>query len=89
MQRYWSTMHRRVLSRWHIPPGTPPDQTVSLRFRLDPGGSPTFVELASEQVELGESALDAFRASTPFPPMPDRVRCLARTPIRATFKNPL
>lgn len=90
VQQYWSQMHDRVLSRWHIPPGTPPNQTVSLRFKLDPGGSATFVELDSErEAKLGESAVEAFRAATPFPPMSDRVRCLARTAIRATFRNPL
>ena len=33
------------------------------------------------------TAVDAMRASSPFPPMPDRVRCLANKNINATFSS--
>ena len=38
---------------------------------------------------LGASAVDALRSASPFPPMPDDVRCMAGLPIVGTFRNPL
>jgi AcrR family transcriptional regulator len=35
------------------------------------------------------SAVDALRAASPFPPMPDDVRCLSLVPIVGTFSNPV
>ena len=67
----------------------PAQQSVQLRVQLDPGGSTSVVELIqSDHPLLGQSALEAFRAASPFPPMSERVRCLARVPFKATFRNP-
>ena len=37
---------------------------------------------------MGASAVDALRAASPFPPMPDQVRCLSQHSLIGTFSNP-
>jgi TonB family protein len=89
VQAYWEGIKQRVKSRWVLPPNVPAHQSVQLRVQLDPGGSTSTVELLqSDDPVLGQSALEAFRAASPFPPMSDRVRCLAQVPFKATFRNP-
>ena len=89
VQAYWEGIKHRVKARWILPPNVPAHQTVQLRVQLDPGGSTSKVELVEAgDAVLGKSALDAFRAASPFPPMSDRVRCLAHVPFKATFRNP-
>jgi TonB family protein len=89
VQRYWDGIKQRVKARWVLPPNVPAQQMVQLRVQLDAGGSTSRVELVqSDHALLGQSALDAFRAASPFPPMSERVRCLARVPFKATFQNP-
>jgi TonB family protein len=62
---------------------------VVLRFSIDPAGTASRVELVSApDSRLGESAVTALRSASPFDPMPDRVRCLAGSPLVATFRNP-
>jgi hypothetical protein len=47
------------------------------------------VELVrSSDNALGVSAVDALRAASPFPPIPDRARCLAQRRLIGTFTNP-
>lgn len=90
VNRYLDQVRERTLSRWALPPGAPANQQVTLRFTLDPAGSATSVEvLSSGDRTLGSSAVDALRSASPFPPMSDPARCLARTPITATFRNPV
>jgi len=63
--------------------------TVTLKFRLDVAGSASRVALVrATDNALGASAIDALRAASPFPPLPEDARCLARVPITATFSNP-
>ncbi|MEN8184874.1 MAG: TonB C-terminal domain-containing protein, partial [Myxococcota bacterium] len=89
VQSYLQKIHQRVLSRWVLPPETPPNQQVKLKFTLDVAGSAGNVEfLTTDNPALGESAATALRSAAPFPPMTDPVRCLSRTPIHATFTNP-
>ena len=89
VQSYLNTVQLRTVDRWSLPPGVPPDQGVTLRFRLDVAGSATRVALVSaDDNALGVSAIDALRSASPFPPIPDSARCLARVPIIATFSNP-
>jgi hypothetical protein len=89
VQAYYAQIKQRVLARWVLPPDTPSNQSVQLKFRLDPSGSASQVKFeAAPNARLGESAADALRAASPFPPMNDRVRCLANTPLLATFTNP-
>ena len=89
VQQYLSEVEARTISRWVLPPGVKADQKVTLQFKLDVAGSATSVSLkrASDNA-LGASAVDALRAAAPFPPMPDKARCLAMVPITATFSNP-
>jgi TonB family protein len=58
---------------------------VQLRFRIDVAGSASGVELASGNNALGADAVDAMRAASPFPPMPDSARCLADKNLLLTF----
>jgi TonB family protein len=89
VQTYLGNVESRTLDRWSLPPGVDPDQRVTLKFRLDVAGSASKVSLISaDDNALGASAIDALRAASPFPPIPDAARCLARVPITATFSNP-
>ncbi len=90
VQTYLSSVRDRTISRWVLPPGLTSDQKVTLRFRLDVAGSATSVSVVrASDNSLGASALDALRAASPFPPMPDDARCLSQVPIVATFSNPV
>jgi TonB family protein len=89
VQSYLDSVQARTLDRWSLPPGVGSDQGVTLRFRLDVAGSATKVSLVkADDNALGVSAIDALRSASPFPPIPDSARCLARVPIIATFSNP-
>jgi TonB family protein len=86
---YIEQVRQRMLARWVLPPETPANQRVRLRFRLDPAGSATNVEFVDAPNRgLGESAAQALRSASPFPPMTDRVRCLTDDLLTATFTNP-
>jgi hypothetical protein len=41
--------------------------------------------VSSDDARVGSSVVDALRAASPFPPMSDRVRCLADSQLTATF----
>jgi TonB family protein len=90
VRAYLDQVQKRTLDRWILPPGIKADNKVTLRFQLDVAGSALSVSLvrASDNA-LGASAVDALNAAAPFPPLPSRVRCLARVPITATFSNPV
>jgi TonB family protein len=89
VQTYLGDVESRTLDRWALPPGVNANQRVTLKFRLDVAGSASKVSLISaDDNALGASAIDALRAASPFPPIPDSARCLARVPITATFSNP-
>jgi TonB family protein len=89
VQQYMAMMRERMYARWSVPPGVPADQSVTLQFKLDVAGSATDVKLVrSNHADLGQSAVDALRSASPFPPMSDRVRCLARDRIVGRFSNP-
>ena len=85
---YMETIRTRTEERWKLPPGLQRNQQVTLRFKVDPAGSATNVELvyASDNA-LGASAIDAMRSASPFPPIPEAARCLARKRIKATFSS--
>ena len=86
---YMQDIHDRMLERWILPPGVDADRKVQLRFRLDVAGSATSVSLVeSDDNALGASAVDALRAASPFPPMPEAVRCLSDFSLIGTFTNP-
>jgi TonB family protein len=90
VRAYLDQVQKRTLDRWILPPGIQADNRVTLRFQLDVAGSAVSVSLVrASNNALGASAVDALNAAAPFPPLPNRVRCLARVPITATFSNPL
>ena len=90
VQSYLGQIESRTLDRWILPPSVDADQQVTLRFSLDVAGSASRVSLVrATDKNLGASAVDALRAASPFPPLPDQARCLARLPITATFSNPV
>jgi TonB family protein len=89
VQAYMSVVKDRMYDRWQLPPGVPSDQEVTLKFTLDVAGTALQVELVrSSDNALGVSAVDALRAASPFPPIPDRARCLAQRRLIGTFTNP-
>jgi TonB family protein len=89
VQSYLGELRDRTIERWSLPPGVDSNQRVTLEFRIDIAGSTSKVSLVNaDDNALGVSAIDALRAASPFPPIPDAARCLARVPITATFSNP-
>jgi hypothetical protein len=83
---YIQSLQQRIYSRWSLPYGVK-DVRVILRFAIDVAGSASSIQLVRGDNAIGASAIDAMRASSPFPPMPDRVRCLANKNINATFSS--
>ncbi len=85
---YSQHIESRMKSRWVIPAEIPKNQQrVVLRFALDVGGSLTRAEVAeATNAALGVSAMEALRAASPFAPMSERVRCLARRTVRGSFR---
>jgi hypothetical protein len=89
VQAYMARVKSRMLDRWALPPDVPGNQSVQLRFAIDPAGTASGVSLvASPDSRLGQSAVEALRAASPFDHMSDRVRCLAGGPLIGTFRNP-
>jgi hypothetical protein len=84
--RYLALVTKRTEKRWKVPEGVPEDTRVQLGFVLDSSGAPTQVKFAENtQTNLGNSAVAALRAASPFPPMNDNVRCLAGKRLTGTF----
>ncbi len=76
----------RILNRW-IASGTRGDHRVLVRMSIDAAGSLRNVELVeSSDPKVNRQALDAIRSASPFPPLPERARCLARHAFLARFK---
>lgn len=88
VESYMARIQSRVLSRWILPADISGNQSVTLRFVLDPSGSASRIQYAAGSTSLAKSAVEAMRSASPFDQMTDRVRCLAGTPIQATFRNP-
>jgi TonB family protein len=91
VQAYINMIHDRVYARWMAPKDLPADAdyVVNMRFTLDESGSLIEAQLQSSgNPAMGQSAVEALRASAPFAAMPDRVRCLARHGLTGRFKMP-
>jgi hypothetical protein len=87
---YMARVKQRMYDRWALPVDLPGNQSVELRFQLDPAGTASRVEFVRAQdSRLGQSAVEALRAASPFDHMPDRVRCLANSMLVGTFRNPV
>ncbi|MBW2314698.1 MAG: TonB C-terminal domain-containing protein [Deltaproteobacteria bacterium] len=90
VQRYLEAVRVRTLARWQLPASVPANMSVTLKFKIDPAGSATRVDVvAAANRALGQSAVNALTSASPFPAMAGRGRCLAREPIMATFRNPV
>lgn len=86
VKAYMESIRQRTLSRWAAPPDTPAGGRATLAWNLDVGGSATRVQLVSApSPKIGASVVDALRSASPFPPMSERVRCLAERRITGTF----
>jgi hypothetical protein len=87
---YMARVRERMYDRWALPADLPGNQSVELAFMLDPAGTSTRVEVVRAQdSRLGQSAVEALRAASPFDHMSDRVRCLANSRLVGTFRNPV
>jgi hypothetical protein len=83
---YMADVKERTLARWVPPPDAPSRSRATLRFRLDVGGSASRVELVSAaNPQIGTSVVQAMRSASPFPPLPERARCLADRSITGVF----
>lgn len=87
VRAYMDQIKNRTLARWATSGSTPAGRVrAKLRFQIDVGGSASRVEMVSAgDARVGASVVDALRAASPFPPMTDRVRCLANSQLTATF----
>lgn len=86
---YQEDVRMRMLSRWTLPDGIESNQTVKIRFKLDSAGSVLSADVVGGgDPRLNQSAVDALRSASPFPPMSDRVRCMAGQTLVGSFKNP-
>jgi TonB family protein len=81
---------QRTYQRWVLPPGVDAGRKVTLRFHIDIAGSASKVAaMKADDNALAASAVDALRAASPFPPMPEEARCLATRVLIGTFSNPV
>lgn len=86
VQAYREQVRQRTLARWVAPPSITSGARATLAWKLDPAGSATSVQLVNASTsEIGNSVVNALRAASPFPPMNDRVRCLANRKLTGTF----
>ncbi|HVP29812.1 MAG TPA: TonB C-terminal domain-containing protein [Myxococcota bacterium] len=87
-QAYIEQVKARMYARWVLPEGVP-SSSVELQFSIDPGGSVSQVRaVGGGDPRLAQSAAEALRAASPFPPLPAAARCLAQSVLRGTFRNP-
>jgi TonB family protein len=86
VKSYMEQVESRVYSRWTLSHGIS-DARVVLRFAIDVAGSASSIQLVNGDNALGASAIDAMRTASPFPPMPDRARCLASKYLKLTFTS--
>jgi hypothetical protein len=86
VKAYREQVRQRTLARWVAPPSISVGSKATLSWKLDVSGSATAVQLVNASTnEIGSSVVDALRAASPFPPMSDRVRCLANRRLTGTF----
>jgi TonB family protein len=81
---YLKKIKERVMAGWHRPAGS---ALVDLIIVLDRTGNLVSVEVAgSTNSRLDDSALEATRRASPFPPIPESLKDLAGAPLRLRFK---
>jgi len=83
---YFELIKRRVYAAWRYPQGVRGVHKVSVRFTLDRAGAATRMEVVkSTNRELNESAVEAMRRASPFPPIPEKFRALVGQPLTLIF----
>lgn len=88
VKEYLEQVRQRMYSRWTLSSDVQDEQRVKLVFMLDASGSLMKSELeGAGDLALGQSAIEAMRSASPFAPMPERVRCLARRSLTGTFRT--
>jgi TonB family protein len=88
VKEYLEQVRQRMYSRWTLGGDIQDEQHVKLVFVLDASGSLMKSELdSSGDPALGQSAVEAMRSASPFAPMSERVRCLARRSLTGTFRT--
>ncbi len=84
--RYLDIIEKRVRSAWQYPEGISGVHKVNLVFVLDQGGQLVRVRVVkSANSKLDNSAMQAMRRASPFPPVPESLRELAGDEIRIRF----
>ncbi len=88
-QAYIEGVKKRMYARWLLPEGVPNNKPVKLAFSLDASGSLLKAETrkSSGSSDLDQSAVEALRAASPFPPMNPSARCLSGTTLSGTFTS--
>jgi hypothetical protein len=85
---YMEAMRKRVYARWVVPADVSGNRKIQLRIKLEAGGSLLSVEnAAGNDEQLGNSAMEALRAASPFPPMSGPIRCLAQRHLMTTWST--
>jgi hypothetical protein len=88
VESYIQAMRKRVYARWVVPGDVTGSRKVQLRIRLEAGGSLLSVEnMAARDELLGNSAMEALRAASPFPPMSGPTRCLSQRNLVTTWST--
>ncbi len=84
-QEYLEKIKKRIQQVWAYPPGVAGKQTVVLVFRLDASARAYDVSVRrSSNVGLNQSAMDAMKHGSPFPPIPAKFRGLIGIPLALT-----
>ena len=79
---YLEQIKRRIYQVWEYPPGVTGRQWVVLGFTLDAGARPSGIRVKnSSNAILNQSAGDAMRRGSPFPPIPPKFRALVGRPL--------
>jgi TonB family protein len=77
---------KRVQSVWKYPEGMTGSHRINVIFVLDRAGKLVRAEVAdSTDPRLNNSALQAMRSASPFPPIPESLKELAGSPLRMRF----
>jgi TonB family protein len=86
LERYLSQLRKRVESVWKYPDGVSGVQRVAIVFTLDRAGRLMQAEvLDSTDARMNASAVEAMKRAAPFAPLPENLKDLANTPLRAQF----
>lgn len=79
---YLEQIKRRIYQVWQFPPGVTGRQWVVIGFTLDAGARPSGIRVKnSSNAILNQSASDAMRRGSPFPPIPPKFRALIGRPL--------